>query len=176
MRSLSKSRIISFRQCPKRLWLEIHHPELAVYSAAAQKAFSIGHQVGDIARNLYDPNLTGTLLDAQTEGYDEVFARTRALLDADNPTPIFEAGFCAGGALAFADIMLPTANPDKPWRMIEVKSAASVKDYYLDDTAIQTWVAAQGGVHFLLMMFLHNSSSCPLRDHINVNIAQRLRP
>lgn len=159
MRSLSKSKIIAFRQCPKRLWLEIHRPELAVYSAAAQKAFSIGHQVGDIARHLYDPKGTGTLLDAQTEGYDEVFARTRVLLDADHPTPIFEAGFCAGGALAFADVMLPTANPDKPWRMIEVKSAASVKDYYLDDTAIQTWVAAQGGVALESVSVAHIDST-----------------
>ena len=90
MRNLSKSKIIAFRQCPKRLWLEIHHPELAVYSAAAQKAFSIGHQVGDIARQLYDPNGTGTLLNAQTEGYDVVFARTRGLLDAAYPTPVFK--------------------------------------------------------------------------------------
>ena len=28
MKNLSKSKIIAYRQCPKRLWLEIHKPEL----------------------------------------------------------------------------------------------------------------------------------------------------
>lgn len=28
MKQLSKSKLIAFRQCPKRLWLEVHAPEL----------------------------------------------------------------------------------------------------------------------------------------------------
>ena len=28
MRTLSKSKLLAFRQCPKRLWLEVHRPEL----------------------------------------------------------------------------------------------------------------------------------------------------
>lgn len=146
MRSLSKSKLIAYRQCPKRLWLEIHHPELAEYSAATKKAFSIGHQVGAIAQKLYDPSGSGTLLDAQTEGYDTVFNRTRELIHSATPAPIFEAGFTANGALAFADIMLPTQG-SKVWRMIEVKAATKLKDYYLEDTAIQTYVAIQSGVN-----------------------------
>ena len=146
MRSLSKSKIIAFRQCPKRLWLEIHRPDEAKYDSAAKKAFSIGHQVGAIAQTLYDPEKTGTLLDAQIQGYDFVFQKTRDLIEAMDPAPIFEAGFSANGALAFADIMEPTGNSDRTWRMIEVKSAASVKDYYLEDTAIQSYVALQAGV------------------------------
>lgn len=146
MRSLSKSKIIGFRQCPKRLWLEIHHPELAEYDEAAKKAFAIGHQVGALAQSIFDPAGTGTLLDAQTQGYEVVFNKTHELINAADPKPIFEAGFNACGALAFADIMEPTDRTGKGWQMIEVKSAASVKDYYLDDTAIQSYVAIKSGV------------------------------
>ena len=28
MRTLSKSKLLAFRQCPKRLWLEVHQPQL----------------------------------------------------------------------------------------------------------------------------------------------------
>jgi len=52
MRILSKSKLLAFRQCPKRLWLEIHRPELREDSAASQASFATGHLVGEIARRL----------------------------------------------------------------------------------------------------------------------------
>lgn len=158
MHTLSKSKIIAFRQCPKRLWLEIHRPDEMKYDLAVKKAFAIGHQVGAIAQKLFDPEQSGTLLDAQTQGYEVAFNRTQELIHAQNPGPIFEAGFTAQGALAFADIMQPTSNSDRPWRMIEVKSAASVKDYYYEDTAIQSYVAIKSGVHLEGVSVAHINS------------------
>jgi hypothetical protein len=55
--TLSKSKIIAFRQCPKRLWLEVHKPELREDSADAQARFQGGYQVGDIAKRIYDPTI-----------------------------------------------------------------------------------------------------------------------
>ena len=63
MRTLSKSKLLAFRQCPKRLWLEVHSPELREDSSATQASFTVGNQVGDIARKLYDPKSKGTLID-----------------------------------------------------------------------------------------------------------------
>ncbi len=62
MRNLSKSKIIAFRQCPKRLWLEIHKPELRD-DAASQAAFAIGNEVGEIARQVFDPQGSGDFID-----------------------------------------------------------------------------------------------------------------
>jgi len=62
MRQLSKSKIISFRQCPKRLWLELHRPELRDDSGS-EIVFAIGNQVGDVARQIYDTNGNGKLID-----------------------------------------------------------------------------------------------------------------
>jgi hypothetical protein len=132
---LSKSRLLAFRQCERRLWLELHHPELRQDDDASVAAFAVGHQVGDLARSLYDPDRTGVLLDPQTEGFDVALARTRTLLATAQP--VFEAGFAAAGALAFADILLPVDRAgQRRWRMVEVKSSTSVKDYYHDDAAI----------------------------------------
>ena len=93
MRTLSKSKLLAFRQCPKRLWLEIHAPQLREDSGATLANYATGHQVGDIARQIYDPAQHGQLIDPQVEGFDEAFARTQTLLRARQP--IFEAGFRA---------------------------------------------------------------------------------
>ena len=158
MRTLSKSKLLAFRQCPKRLWLEIHEPALRQDSEATQASFDVGHQVGDIARRLYDPEGKGALIDPQIEGFDAAFARSTALLNSSQP--IFEAGFSAGGALAFADVMLPVRRGGKKvWRMIEVKSSTSVKDYHRDDTAVQAFVARNAGVALASVALAHIDSS-----------------
>lgn len=154
MRTLSKSKLLSYRQCPKRLWLEVHHPELREDSAATQASFSVGHGVGEIAQRIYDTGGKGTLIDPQTEGFDVAFARTLDLLQSDQP--IFEAGFRANGALAFADVMLPVKQgKQRLWRMIEVKSSTSVKDYHRDDAAIQAYIARSSGVPLTAIALAH---------------------
>ena len=157
MRTLSKSKLLAFRQCPKRLWLEIHQPELRADSASTQASFSAGHQVGDIARSLYNPKGKGILVDLQAEGFDAAFARTAALLDSTQP--IFEAGLRAAGALAFADVLMPAKKAgQRVWRMIEVKSSTSVKDYHRDDVAIQAYVAKAAGVPLASIALAHIDS------------------
>lgn len=46
MAILSKSKILNHRQCPKRLWLEINQPNLAVTDTKMQARFDEGNQVG----------------------------------------------------------------------------------------------------------------------------------
>ncbi len=158
MRTLSKSKLLAFRQCTKRLWLEMHRPKLREDSSATQASFTVGHQVGDIAQKLYDPKSKGTLIDPQFEGFDAAFERTRDLLQTAHP--IFEAGFRAEGALAFADVMQPVKKGGKlSWRMVEVKSSTSVKDYHLDDAAVQAFLARSSGVPLAAIAVAHIDSS-----------------
>ena len=154
MRTLSKSKLLAFRQCPKRLWLEVHLPEARQDSSATLASFATGHQVGDIARQIYDPQQRGQLIDLQAEGFTAAFARTQALLQSRKP--IFEAGFRAEGALAFADVLLPTRSG---WCMVEVKSSTSVKDYHRDDAAVQAFVARASGVPLQAIALAHIDSS-----------------
>lgn len=154
MRVLSKSKLLDYRQCPKRLWLQVHRPEVREDTAGTLASFSAGHQVGDIARRLYDPKGKGTLIDIETEGFDAAFSRSQALLTGTQP--IFEAGFKAAGALAFADVMLPTRKAgQRAWRMVEVKSSTEVKDYHRDDAAIQAFVAREAGVPLTGLALAH---------------------
>lgn len=159
MRNLSKSKLIAYRQCPKRLWLEIHQPKERHDSAATQASFDVGYQVGDIAQQMYDPDGNGQVINIQTEGFAAAFTRTTALLNSNQP--IFEAGFSAAGALAFADVLLPLHKKagQRVWRMIEVKSSTSVKDYHRDDAAIQVFVAKSAGVQLESIALAHIDSS-----------------
>ncbi len=159
MHPLSKSKLLAYRQCPKRLWLEVHQPALREDSAATQARFQAGYQVGDIAKRIYDPEGKGAIIDVETEGFDGAFVRTAKLL-ADSRWPVFEAAFRANGALAFADVMLPEfENGQRMWKMVEVKSSTSVKDYHRDDIAVQTFVAQFAGVKLKSIALAHIDNS-----------------
>lgn len=137
MAGLSKSRILLHLQCPKRLWLQTFHPELAVVDAGTQARFSAGNEVGEIARTLHPGGLLIDPPDLST-----ALAQTREAL-AGPPRPLFEATFQAAGILIRADLLLPA---DGGYRMVEVKSSTAVKDYHLADATIQAWVCRQAGV------------------------------
>ena len=155
MRNISKSKLLSFRQCAKRLWLEIHHRELCEDSAGTEASFAVGNQVGDIARQIYDPEGKGSFLDLNNISFSELLEQSETLCKTSRQT-IFEAGFVAGGALALADVMLPTQQGRKrAWRMVEVKSSTSVKDYHRDDAAIQAFVARKAGVALAGVVLAH---------------------
>ncbi len=150
---LSKSKLTAYHQCRKRLWLEVHRPELRVDSAMAQKSFSVGHVVGDLARREFpDGVLIGPENPDQPIIWPQVFAQTREALAANPRRPIFEATCRHAGVLVRADILAPT---DRGWHMAEVKSATSVKPYHLDDVAVQTWVMRRDGVEIETVELRH---------------------
>ena len=145
MRALAKSKLLAYRQCHRRFWLEIHRPGQAENSASTEMTFQHGNNVGELARKLYDPGAKGILIDIKVDGLEGAFAKTREALS--RPSPVFEAGFTGGGALSFADVMLPIKRAGKLlWRMIEVKSSTAIKDYYRDDVAVQAFAASSAGI------------------------------
>ncbi|WP_198288914.1 DUF2779 domain-containing protein [Methylotenera sp. 1P/1] len=149
---------MAFRQCPKRLWLEVHQPDLRIDSDKSEAKFEVGNQVGAIAQSIYDPYSNGEVIDIKSEGFERALERSKELLNSSKP--IFEAGFSASGALAFADVILPDQIDGMPaWRMIEVKSSTSVKDYHREDVAIQTYIAKSAGVHLKSISIAHIDSS-----------------
>ena len=154
---LSKSKLVAFRICPKRLWLEVNKPALREDSATVERSFATGHQVGEIAQRLYDPNGKATLISIQELGFAGALQRSKELLSVTKPATIFEAGFRAGGALAFADIIIPTRSRGgvTGWHMIEVKSSTEKKPYHEDDVAIQAYAVLQSGLSLASVKLAH---------------------
>lgn len=138
---LSKSKLLSFRQCPKRLWLQTHRPELAEIDDATSSVMANGTHVGETFRETYPE---GVLVD--TEDLLSALEMTQALIASNQSPPIFEATFQANDVLVRIDMLAPA---EGGYRLVEVKSSTSVKNYHLDDAAIQTWVAQNAGIPIL---------------------------
>lgn len=147
---LSKSRLLLHRQCPKRLWLKVHRPELEEIDDGNQARFATGTYVGEVAQRLYPD---GVMIDG--EDLWQAVADTQAIL-AGESRPIFEATFQSNGLLIRADLLLPA---DGDFRMVEVKSSTKVKDYHLTDAAIQSWVAEQAGISLSSVEIAHIDNS-----------------
>ena len=149
---LSKSRLISAWQCPKKLHLEKHHKELGVITAQMESAFAGGHQVGDVAQQIYGSENSVEI----AFNFKTMVAETTALFEAGADFPIFEATFRHEGVLIRADVMIPDGEGvDKGWRVIEVKASTSVKDYHVLDCAIQDWVLRNAGINVTSISLAH---------------------
>jgi len=137
---LSKSKLISGWQCPKRLWLEIHRPELSAISAETQALFDLGHKVGAAAQTLWPD---GVLIEHDFE-LNQAVKDTQAKLRSGDSVTLFEATFRHAGILIRSDIL--ERNDGGEIRLIEVKASTTVKDYHELDCAIQYWVLDQSGI------------------------------
>ena len=145
---ISKSRYVAGLQCPKLLWHVCSARDLLPpVDEATQAVFDQGHQVGLLAQKLFPGGLS-------IEGnitFDEVESRSRELLG--RRVPLFEAGFRHGQVIARADVLAP-AGADA-WDLIEVKSATSLSDVYLDDLAIQRHCYEGAGVRIRSTSLMH---------------------
>lgn len=137
---LTKSKLLSFRQCPKRLWLEVYRPELAEVSAEAEQAFEQGDEVAAVARTLYGE---GPVIEWDPSGVGAV-EKTRAVIAKTSQRPIYEATFLYEDVLVCTDVLIPLSGGVK---VVELKSAASIKDVDREDCAIQSWVLLESGLH-----------------------------
>ena len=149
MKPLSKSKLMALRQCPKRLWLEVHPP----VQPGSKRVMRLEKK----AQKLYYPQGLGAALAPHQEGWAQAIRRTQILLAGR--APIFEATLSTDGALAFADALLPVGSKrGKSWRMVEVKSATSVKPYHRNDIAVQAYVATRSGVDLKAVALAHIDS------------------
>ena len=136
---LSKSRITLFEQCPKRLWLSVHRPELADEAPAVTAAMRAGHAIGAAACALLPD---GHMIEAR-DGLAAAVRETAALLAAGFDRPLFEATFVHADVLVRVDLMIPAGDG---WHVAEVKGTTGPKAYHLGDIATQLWVLRGNGV------------------------------
>jgi hypothetical protein len=139
-RFLSKSKLISARQCLKRLHLEIHQPKLKVITAETEAKFETGHRVGRIAQRIYGSS--DAIVIPYEGGLEHALKKTARLLKAGAELPIFEATFEHDGVLVRVDVLMPAKDG---WRIVEVKASTSVKEEHPFDCAVQAWVFRQSG-------------------------------
>jgi predicted RecB family nuclease len=127
-------------QCLKRLYWQVHKPELAAEpDGATESIMQQGHDVGLLARRLFPGGV-----EVCERSLDQAIRATRELVANRGVPAIFEGVFEHDGVLVRVDVLHRRA--DGRWRLIEVKSSASKKDEHLDDVAIQYRVLSRCGL------------------------------
>lgn len=137
---LSKSRFVAGCQCLRRLYWQVHEPELAAEpDAAAEAIIQHGHEVGMLARRLFPGGV-----DVCERSLDPAIRKTRALVANPEVPAIFEGVFEHQSVLVKVDIL--HRRRDGRWRIIEVKSATDVRDHHIEDVGIQYRTLSRSGV------------------------------
>jgi hypothetical protein len=130
MTNFTKSDLMSFYQCPKRLWLEKNRPEVA-HDEPDEMIIANGEAVGALAREQFPEGIHIETLNEQT-------ALSLTQQYEDLTKPLFESAFEHGGVRVRVDIL----HGDTP---TEVKSGTKLKEHYLTDAAIQAWATHHAG-------------------------------
>ena len=145
---LSKSQYIRGLQCHKSLWLYKHRPELRQEpDAATQALFDMGHTVGELACELF-PH--GTAIEFNHDDFSGMPAKTKQLID-EGAEIIYEATFREKGVFVMADILV---RENDGWSMYEVKASTKVKNYHLNDAAVQ-WFALSNAINLKRAFIVH---------------------
>ena len=164
---LSKSRLLAYRQCPKRLWLTVNASQLLEDSSSTQASYAAGHRLGEVAQDVFNSNGRSHIFDVVGDGVPAVLAETQKMIAATGTklrkrATLFEAGFEAAGVRAFVDVLQPVRGPaDLPprWGIVEVKSGGEVKDVYFEDAAIQYYAAIEAGLELDCIAIAHVDTS-----------------
>ena len=133
---LSKSKYIRCLQCERALWLDVHNPRLARYTAEQMRRFVRGRDF-EYAFKATFPD--GIDLSAELHrNVDAYPARTAELLDKGDGIDLFEAGFQYDDVLVLADVV--HQNTDGSLDIYEVKSGIALSDTYRRDAALQHYI------------------------------------
>jgi predicted RecB family nuclease len=146
---LSKSKFVAGCQCLKRLYLQVHEPELAAEPDDAVDAIiGQGREVGILARKLFPGGI-----EVCSTGLDQAIRTTRELVANPEVPAIFEGVFEHDGVLVRVDVL--QRRKENIWRLVEVKSATDLKDHYVKDVAIQSYVLSGSGLKLASVWLAH---------------------
>lgn len=159
---LSKSRFVKGLQCHKALWLQTHRPELQDEVSASQQAvFDAGTDVGILAQSLYPG---GVEVPFDGLSISEQLAMTQEEIQKGTKT-IYEAAFSFENVFVKVDIL---HKGNSGWELYEVKGATGAKEVYLNDIAVQYYVASGSGIKINKAALVHIDNSYVLDGRVDV--------
>ena len=145
---LSKSRLVAYKQCAKRLWLQTFRRELAQQSEASANRMAQGNLIGAAAHRLFP----GGRLIAHVDDLPAALRATQEALAQPGDVTLFEPALRCSDILVRADVLVREGGR---YRRVEVKASTKVKDYHVADAAIQAWVARGAGLDVTRVELAH---------------------
>ena len=153
---LSKSKYCRFVECPRKLWLTVNRPELALEDSSALGRMSKGNDIGDMAMGYFGDftEVTVTREDGSPD-LSAMISKTNELI-AQGCEIICEASFSYKGDYCAVDILRREGDG---YAIYEVKSSTKEKEIYLVDVAYQRYILEHCGINVTgcYLMVIDNS-------------------
>jgi hypothetical protein len=159
--TLSKTAYCRGLRCPKILWLDHHKPEEKAATPAAAAIMEAGTQTGCLARQYFGEY---TLVEYAADK-SKMTAETQRLLQG-GANCVCEASFSHNGTFCSVDMLRVTKSG---YEIVEVKSAAEVKDSYLDDLGFQYHVLTSCGLKITGASLMHINSKYVRRGDLDLH-------
>lgn len=148
--NLSKSQYIKGIFCHRHLWLYKNSDIKEAFDASSKAIMDTGTSVGELAQSLYPG---GVVIDKEYNKIKEAEEHTKREIQNEVKT-IFEAtAINPEGNYSRIDILNKVGKNE--WDLIEVKSSASIHDYYQDDIAFQRHVFESAGYKIRKSILMH---------------------
>ncbi|HEY5604698.1 MAG TPA: DUF2779 domain-containing protein [Gammaproteobacteria bacterium] len=141
----TKTSILAGLQCHKHLHLSVHHPERA--SRVVSPMMITGEVVEQHARREF-----GDAVSVARHGATDPVAMTQSLIADRNIKVIFQAALRHAAVEVLVDVL---QRAGAGWNLVEIKAASGIKDYHIDDVAIQAWVALNAGLTMQSFKLMH---------------------
>lgn len=152
MMVISKSKYLSYRTCPKSIWLLLNKKEEYVEAPGAEKHIRDGKEVGNYAKKYFDNTVDVTSLNEDgTLNIQEMIGLTNRYLMEENKT-IAEASFSLDGLFCSIDLLHPVVGG---YEIYEVKATTEVAKEHLIDAAFQKYVLQKRGLKIVSTYILH---------------------
>lgn len=167
---ISKSKFCAGVQCLKRLYLQVHSPELAAQpTAAAEASMRQGRAVGVLAQRLFPGGV-----EVCERSLDQAIRATRELIANPEIPAIFEGAFEHWNVLVKVDV-LQRRQADGRFRLVEIKSTADLIDHHVEDVAIQYRVVSRSGVDVASACLAHVNRNYVRGESIDAKRFFRIR-
>ena len=127
---LTKTKIQSGRQCPKKLWFDVHQP-----IKKDRVAFRIGNLFGEQVKKNYSKDY-GKFLDLTGDYVNEI-KKTEQAIKSDDINVIYEGAFEYLNTLVRTDVLIRKKNG---WELLEAKASTKLKPEHITDITIQSFI------------------------------------
>ena len=132
MKTISKSKYITYKTCPKSLWLLLNKKEEYVEDPTAEKHIREGKEVGSYAKRYFDNTVDTTSLNEDGSlNIEEMIGLTNRYLLEGGKT-VAEASFSLDGLFCSVDLLHPV---DDGYKIYEVKATTEVAKEHIIDAA-----------------------------------------
>ena len=158
---LSKSLYTRVIQCSKALWLKKYKKDvLSPPLEAALAVFDTGNEVGELACKLFPKGKEVVY----SKDFSSMIDSTKEYIE-QGVQNIYEATFMYEGILVLVDILVVK---EDGVHIYEVKSSSHIKDMYIHDTSIQTYVLKKLGFNVLSSNLVHLNSSYIREEYLDL--------